>query len=65
MWTRASFFMRFFGGSALGCCDGSQSAGGKSAVRVALLLPQWDRPPTIATVLDRIVVIAFPAAEIV
>jgi hypothetical protein len=46
-------------------CDGSQNAGGKSAVRVVLLLPQWDRPPTIATVLHRVVIIAFPAAEIV
>jgi hypothetical protein len=45
--------------------DGSQNADGKSAVRVVLLLPQWDRPPIIATVLHRVVVIAFPAAEIV
>jgi hypothetical protein len=40
-------------------------AGGKPAIRIALLLPQWDRPLNIATVLDRVVVIAFPAAEIV
>jgi hypothetical protein len=33
--------------------------------RLALLLPQWDRPPIMATVLDRVVVIPFPAAAIV